>query len=217
MPPSADALQEQARQLLPAARAGDSAALGRLLELFRGYLAAIAGAELASGVAPKANPSDVVQETFLEAQRLFARFQGEQADELRAWLRAILHNKLRELHNRYFGTHKRQVGREVSLDESGAEGHLRDVLADGQSTPSAQALRQEEADALSAALGRLPEDYRQAIVWRNWEELSFAEIGRRLGRSEDAARMLFGRALERLAHELEPDDASGRSDGASGP
>ncbi len=198
----AEGRAERARQLLGAARAGDRAALGQLMELFRGYLLSIADEELAQLVQPKAGPSDVVQDTFLEAQGLFARFGGEQGDEFRAWLRAILLNKLSELHNRYLGAQKRQADREQSLD---APGPLRDALAVGGSTPSARAVRREESAALADALGRLPEAHRQAIVWRNWDGLTFAEIGQRLGRSEDAARMLFGRALERLAEEVARD------------
>jgi RNA polymerase sigma-70 factor, ECF subfamily len=203
----APAPTEQARRLLAAARAGDADALGRLMELYRGYLLAVAGQELSAGALPKAGPSDVVQETFLVAHRLFANFQGEQGDDFRAWLRAILRNKVSELHGHYFGAQKRQAGREQSLDQSGEHGPWRETLAGGGSTPSGAAVRNEEEQRLEAALARLPELSRQVIVWRKWDGLSFAEIGHRLGRSEDAARMLFGRALERLQQEIESDHA----------
>jgi RNA polymerase sigma-70 factor (ECF subfamily) len=196
---------KKSSQLLAKARDGNVEALGELMELFRSYLLTIAQDELAAVVQPKAGASDIVQDTFLEAQRLFSRFQGEQGDEFRAWLRAILHNKLSELHNHYFAVQKRNVGREQSLDQSGDSGPLRDVVPGSMSTPSGHAVRNEENQALMAALNRLPEMARQTIVWRNWEGLSFAEIGRRLGRSEDAARMYFGRAVEQLAVEMERD------------
>lgn len=195
---------EQARQLLAQAQAGDATAFGRLLELHRNYLLTIAAQELTAPLRQKAGPSDVVQDTFVEAQRLFQRFQGGEGEEFRAWIRAILLNKLSELHNRYFEVEKREVGRETSLDQSGEVGRLRDAIVGTAETPSSEAMRGEQEHLLLAALARLPELDRQVITWRNWDGLSFSEIGQRLGRSEDAARMFFGRSLERLLRELEP-------------
>lgn len=202
---------EQARGLLMAARTGDEAALGQLLELFRNYLVAIADDELAIDVRPKTAASDVVQDTLLEACCLFDRFHGDQGDELRAWLRAILRNKLADLHDRY-GAQKRRVDREHSLDESGANGPLRQVLPGNSATPSAKAAQNEQLDQLAQAVARLPERDRQVLIWRNDEGLPFAEIGRRLGRSEDAARMAFGRIIERLQELMDNQHEPRRSD-----
>ena len=66
---------------------------------------------------------------------------------------------------------------------------------------------------MSEALARLPEHYRQVLAWRSFEGLSFAEIGRRLERSEDAVRMLYTRAFERLQVEMGLDDAAPGPDG----
>jgi DNA-directed RNA polymerase specialized sigma24 family protein len=57
---------------------------------------------------------------------------------------------------------------------------------------------------MERVLGRLPGLYRQMIHWRNWERRSFEEIGRRTGRSAEAARQLWRRALEQLRHFLGP-------------
>ncbi len=212
MPPAEDDWKGRARDLLRAAREGDDAARGQLLELYRKYLLTIAEGELAGNLRPKAGASDVVQDTLLEAHAFFARFIGEQGDEFRAWLRGILLNKLAQVHAHYNEVQKRQVGREQSLDASGAEGPLRDVVPGRASTPSGHAIRDEEGRQVREALARLPEDVRQVIVWRNWDGLPFAEIGRRLGRSEDAARMFFTRAVEQLAEELGGDRGDQRSD-----
>jgi RNA polymerase sigma-70 factor (ECF subfamily) len=143
---------EKARTLLAQARAGSEAALGELLELYRGYLLSVAGKELGRALQAKAGPSDVVQDTFLEAQRLFARFEGAAAAQFLGWLRAILHNKLSEYHNRYQATQKRQVERERSLEQSGPDGALAECLPAATSTPSVRAMRQEEAQQLRQAV-----------------------------------------------------------------
>jgi RNA polymerase sigma-70 factor (ECF subfamily) len=56
----------------------------------------------------------------------------------------------------------------------------------------------ERASHLEAALETLSADHREVILLRKFEELSFAEIGRRLGKSEDACRMLLARAMTAL-------------------
>jgi RNA polymerase sigma-70 factor (ECF subfamily) len=210
MPAAEDHWKEQAEPLLRAAQAGDAVARGQLLELYRNYLSAIADAELANALRPKAGASDVVQDTLLEAHNFFARFEGEEGDGFRAWLRGILMNKLAQIHAHYHDVQKRQVDREQSLEESGDAGCLRDGLVAADLSPSGQVVRDEEEQHLHNILAQLPEAVRQVIVWRNWEGQSFAEIGRRLGRSEDAARMFFTRALEMLAEKLGARDADRR-------
>src|SRR5260370_1106609 len=75
------------------------------------------------------------------------------------------------------------------------------VTADALS-PSGQVIAREQCEAVQRALQQLPEDYRQVIVWRYQEGSSFEEIAQRLQRSENAARKLWFRALERLEREL---------------
>src|SRR5262245_19783679 len=189
---------EQLGQWLEAARAGSPEALGRALEACRAYLLHVANAELDPGLRAKAGASDLVQETVLEAQRIFERFHGSDAGELHAWLRAILSNKLATFTRQYRSTDKRQVAREQSLSPAAPLGPA------PVSTPSAAAVRLEVAGAVERALEKLPEHYRQVIRWRQWEGLSFEEIARRLDRTPDAARMLWWRAVERLEQELGP-------------
>src|SRR5436190_6551829 len=101
---------------LPGARAGSPEALGQVLEACRGYLLVVAQRELAPDLRAKGGASDLVQETFLEAQRDFPQFHGDSEAELRAWLRRLLLNNLANFTRGYRGTGKRQVGREVALD-----------------------------------------------------------------------------------------------------
>jgi RNA polymerase sigma-70 factor (ECF subfamily) len=189
------------------ARGGSAEALGRLLEGCRQYLLLVANEELPPDLRPKVAASDLVQDTFVKAHEHFAQFRGARPDELLAWLRRILLNDLATCGRRYYETDKRQLSREVPLADT-PRAHLQNVLASEAESPRAQLLAQEKADALDRALGQLPEHYRNAILWRTRDELPFEEIGRRLGRSERAARKLWVRAVERLHDLLEPGDGS---------
>jgi RNA polymerase sigma-70 factor (ECF subfamily) len=187
---------------LIAARGGSAEALGQALEACRAYLLLVANRELEPELQAKAGASDLVQETFLNAQRNFHQFQGASPEELRGWLRAILLNNLGNLRRRYRDTDKRQLARELSLESDDSQDDLKKNLAANTPSPSDHAVRHEQTAAVEQALARLPEDHRQVIVWRHQENCSFEEIGQRLGRSVDAARMLWWRAIERLQDEL---------------
>jgi RNA polymerase sigma-70 factor (ECF subfamily) len=187
------------------ARTGSGQALGQLLETCRQYLLLVANQQLPPDLRPKVAPSDLVQETFLKAQGNFGRFQGATKEELLAWLRRILLNHLANT-ARHFQTSGRRLGREVALEEGSTVAARTNGVADPALTPSAEASAREKSAALHLALAQLPEHYRQVIRWRNWEKLSFAEIGERTGRSADAARMLWARAVEQLQQFLESPD-----------
>lgn len=184
---------------LAGARAGSGEALGRLLQLCRNYLLLVANEQLDADLRGKGGASDLVQETFLEAQRDFARFQGATEAEWLAWLRRILVNNAGNF-TRRFRTGKRDAGREVMLGSADSAGP---VLPDSLLTPSSQAMEREEAAALQQALARLSDDYRRVLVLRYQDGRSFAEIGRLLERSAEAARKLWARAMERLQEESE--------------
>jgi RNA polymerase sigma-70 factor (ECF subfamily) len=186
--------------LLARARGGDGAARGRLLDLYRNYLRLLARTQIDAELRVRLDPSDLVQETLLEAHRDFERFTGASEGELLAWLRRILVRNLVDEAKR-FRTRKRGAGRQQSLEEllDRSSADFDRKLAAGTSTPSAQAARREQAVILADALARLPADYREVIILRNLEQLPFEEIARRLGRSSGAARMLWARALEKLS------------------
>ena len=194
---------DDAGRLVAAARAGSREALGRALEDCRRYLLAIAERQLDPDLRSKGGASDLVQETFLEAQRDFARFQGSSPDELRAWLRQVLLHNVGAFTHRFRGTTKRAVGREVALAAGGSSADLGPDLAGSTLTPSGVAIEHEQAVALRRALERLPEEYRRVVVLRFEEGRSFEEIGRLTGRSPDAARKVWSRAMERLRQEWE--------------
>jgi RNA polymerase sigma-70 factor (ECF subfamily) len=192
-------------QHLPAARAGSQEALGEILEACRRYLLGIANREFDAGLRAKGNPSDVVQETFLEAQRDFANFRGSTDAELFTWLRRILLHNLANFIRHYRQTDKRQVGREVDLAPADSTGHEGPALAGDTPTPSRQVMAGEEARELHEAIARLPDDYRQVLLLRYLEDRSFEEIGQIMQRTANAVRLLWGRAVERLQQELEPE------------
>jgi RNA polymerase sigma-70 factor (ECF subfamily) len=190
-----------AAQWIESAKRGDQEALGRSLEMCRQYLTLVADRELGKDLKAKAGASDLVQQTFLEAHRDFDRFQGRTESELRAWLRAILRNDLAHVADRYRRTAKREIRREVAIDDSAHAG-LRETLVEETQPPSVRAVLREEEEALRCAMARLPERHRRILHWRNRDGESFEQIGRRLDISAGAARKTWGRVIVRLQVEM---------------
>lgn len=186
--------------LLQEARAGDAETLGRLLELYRRYLALLARMQIGQRLQGKVDASDLVQETFLEAHRSFPSFRGTSEAELVRWLRQILAANLTDLLRRYLGTKGRDVRLEREITEAldCSSARLDCGLVAPQSSPSHQASRREQAVLLADALEQLPADYREVLVLRHLEGLTFPEVARRMERSLDSVDKLWMRALARL-------------------
>ena len=185
-------------QLIREARGGCRTALGQLLEACRPYLLEVGEGEIDADLRPKGGASDLVQDTFLEAQQGFAQFQGKSQDELRAWLRLILIHNAANFRTHYRGRAKRQVGREVPLDGQCGD----DAEPEWPVAPVASA---EEADRVRAEVAQLPLVYRRVIELRAWGGLTFEQIGVMLKCSAEAARKYWARAQARLAARLGPE------------
>jgi RNA polymerase sigma-70 factor (ECF subfamily) len=198
--PSSDAPVEEK---IAAARAGSAKALGQLFETFRRYLLLVANRALDADLQAKVGASDLVQETFLQAQKAFGGFAGRTERDLVAWLHGILVNNIADLTRHYRHTAKRQVSLEVPLNLDDPSGDRAKGLAAQTESPSWQALSREEDERLQEALRRLPAHYLQVIQLRNRDGQSFAAIGAKMNRTADAARMLWLRALKQLQQELE--------------
>lgn len=198
--PVPDAAAGDLPSLLAAARRGDAAAWGALLAGHRPYLTLLAEVHLGRRLRVKADPADLVQETFLQAHRAFADFRGATPAELLAWLQQILASRLAKLVRRYYGTRARDLRVEEDFADSSAA--VAAALVDPGSSPSTRAARGDEAVRVAAALERLTPDQRQVIVFRQIEGLPFARVGELMGRSEDAATQLWLRALRSLREGL---------------
>jgi RNA polymerase sigma-70 factor, ECF subfamily len=171
------------------------------LARFRSYLHLLARLQL--GDRPGLDPSDLVQQTLLEAHRELSACRAVTDAERAAWLRRILANNLADaMRARTRG--KRDVGREVSLDaaitESSAQLGL--WLAAPGASPPQEANQHEQAVRLANALAGLPEAEREALVLQHWQGLTVVQIGERLGRTPAAVGGLLKRGLKRLRERM---------------
>jgi RNA polymerase sigma-70 factor (ECF subfamily) len=200
-PPDVPAQTDDFQKDLQAARDGSDEAMGRVLERFRPYLLRIANDELDSGLRAKVGASDLAQQSLLEAQQDFAAFRGAGPEDLMGWLRGILRHNLADTRAAYQEAAKRQLQQEEFLDGASG-GSLRDKLVANTPSPLERVVADEQAQVVQRALDGLPEDYRHVLTLRHQQGQSFVQIGATLGRSADAVRKLWFRAVELLRQEL---------------
>jgi RNA polymerase sigma-70 factor (ECF subfamily) len=196
-------LRDSIAGLLIKARNGDRAALDRLFAACRNYALIVAQAQTESWLQAKLDPSDLVQQSMLEAYRAFPSFQGETSAEWLAWLRRIVQHNALDLARHFGVAEKRQVGREVPLERLTAHPDGVHDPAASDMTPSELLISQEREVLVADALARLPAEHRQVIVLRNLQGLPFDEVARLMGRSRPAAQMLWTRALRKMQELLD--------------
>ena len=198
------AMIADAELLIASARAGDTATLGRLLELYRNYLRVLARIEIGRRLQGKVDASDVVQEAFLSAHRYFPNFRGTAEPQFAKWLREILAGTLANQVRHYAGTQARDIGLELGLvsDLDQSSYGLAAIPVDPHSSPSQQAVRGEQTRLVAEALSRLPDDYQAVIVLRHMEGLPFAEVAERMGKSVDSVEKLWLRGITQLRRSM---------------
>lgn len=191
------------RELLRRWHGGEEEALGELVAQDAAWIAEHVRRRLGPQLRARVDTGDIVQHTLVEVLKTGPRFVVDDREHLRALLARMVENVLR-YHARHAQQQKRDVRREVSTAPPAASESVLFLspAADGPG-PATQAAAAETRDWLRLALELLAPDDRDVIVWREYDELPFAEIGARLGIPEAHARVRFQRALPKLGRKLQ--------------
>ena len=172
-------------------------------EGFRDYLCLLARMHLDRRLRRKVDPSDIVQQTLLQAFESRDTFRGKTTEEQGAWLRSILARKL--LHaGRDFRSEKRDVTREVSFEAeiAGGSNRLMTWLKASGTSPSQKLLKEERLLQLASVVADLPEDQQEVLVLHHCQGWSLEQIGTHLGRSVPSVAGLLRRGLACLRERL---------------
>jgi len=169
------------------------------LERHRAYLELLARLHLHPRLRSKLGASDIVQQTLLKAAQNLRQFKGRGNAEMAGWLRRILSNTLIDAVREFEGA-KRDVCLERSLEATltQSSARLEASLQGSANSPSEQAMRHEQLMQLSAALGQLPEDQRQAVEMHYLQACTVVEIAGQMARTERSVAGLVRRGLQKL-------------------
>jgi RNA polymerase sigma-70 factor (ECF subfamily) len=181
--------------------AGDAAALAGVFELYRPRLRRMVQLRLDRRLQGRVDPSDILQEAFLDVSGRAADCAGRAEMPFFLWLRMMTGQKLLEVHRRHLGTQARDASREISLCQGYPEVNS-NLLASqllGQLTSASQAaMRAEQQVRLEAILNGMEPIDREILTLRHFEELTNAEVAQVLGLSKSATSNRYVRALTRL-------------------
>jgi len=189
-------------ELIERAATADPAAVGELFRQHYDRLRRLIHLRLDHRLRGRLDPSDVLQETFLEYARALPEYVKNPEIPFYLWLRCITGRKLRALHRKHLGTRMRDAGRELSLNR-GALPEASSVSLAAQllgklTSPSQAMLRAEVQLQIQEALNEMEPIDREVLALRHYEQLSNRETAYVLELSEAAASIRFIRALRRL-------------------
>jgi len=192
----------EADRLLGQVARGDPERLGALLELCRPRLRRMVALRLDTRLHGRIDPSDVIQETYLEASARLAEYLQKPTMPFFLWLRFLAGQKLVTLHRHHLGRQMRDAGREVALYRGSlpetTSAALAARLLGHEARPSEAAIRAELKIRLQEALNGMDPLDREILALRHFEQLSLAETAQVLGLTESGACRRHLRALKRL-------------------
>jgi RNA polymerase sigma-70 factor (ECF subfamily) len=188
---------DESERLIEGLQQRDEQALTAVFDQHRDYLRQVVRLRMDAQMSARVDPSDVIQEAYLQAFRRLEGFLSRRPLPLRIWLRETALECLLQLRRKHVGAQARSVKCEVCLPEQSS------ILLAGQAvgdatTPSQHALRGELATQVQQALTQLSDEDREMLLVRNYEGLTNQEAAYVFGISGEAARKRYTRALLRL-------------------
>jgi RNA polymerase sigma-70 factor, ECF subfamily len=189
------------------AAAGDAVAWQTLIERHHARLRRMVGLRLDPRLRGRVDPSDVLQEAYLDASRQLPAYVESPPLPLFLWLRQLVGTRLAKAHRSHLGTAARDVRREAAPEPLPAVSSvvLAEQLVANGPRPSEAAARQELRDRLFTTLEQMDSLDREVLALRHFEQLTNGEAARTLGLTDGAASKRYIRALERLRDLLATD------------
>jgi RNA polymerase sigma-70 factor (ECF subfamily) len=169
------------------------------LDYCRHYLRLLAATGLNQQLRAKLDPSDIVQQTMLQAYKAKNNFRGTTENELMAWVKQILTRNLIKA-ARDFGRQKRDVAREQSIEATLQRSWLKvdQILAESHSSPLDRMTRQEEQFLLCNAVSELPEFQRRAVELHHFLGMPISQVAKEMEKTPVAVSGLLKRGLRTL-------------------
>jgi len=197
---------DEVQALLNRLRAGDRDALAELFARYREPLRRMVTLRLDQRLTGRVSPSDVLQETYVDAMKRVPHLFENPDMPFFVWLRWIAGQRSVEVHRQHLGARMRVAGLEISLDKTypaaASSACLAAHLAAGLTSPSRAAIRGETLAQLEKALESLDPIDSEVLALRHFEELSNNEVASLLGIQKAAASKRYVRALTRLKEAL---------------
>jgi RNA polymerase sigma-70 factor (ECF subfamily) len=193
------------QHLVTLAKKGDRTALEQLCQVYGERVHWIVRFRMGRELRSKLDSMDLVQDAFVSALEDLGDFTYRDEGDFLRWLSKIAENRIRD-NVKKIHANKRNIRKEVPLRNRVPTTQGGHVGAPGPvvtTTPSVVISQREELSRLDKAIDELRPEYREVIILKKIEGLSYKEIGNRLGKSTDAVGMLVSRAMISLINAFE--------------
>jgi RNA polymerase sigma-70 factor (ECF subfamily) len=193
------------QHLVALAKEGDRTALEQLCQVYGERVHWIVRFRMGGEIRSKLDSMDVVQDAFVMALQDLDDFTYRDEGDFLRWMSKVVENRIRD-NIKKLHADKRNICKEILLRDHLPTGQRSSPGAAGPvvtTTPSVIISKKEELDKLEKAIDQLRPEYREAIILRKIEGLSYKDIGDRLGKSADAVGMLVSRAMVALISAFE--------------
>jgi RNA polymerase sigma-70 factor, ECF subfamily len=198
----------ETERLLAEAGGGDREALERLLDRHRSYVRQVVAMRIDPQMATRVDPSDIVQETQMEALRRLPDYLARRPMPFRLWLIKTAHERLIVARRRHLQAGRRAVSREEPLPDASSLLLARRIIA-ADPSPSQQLNQRELAERVRGAMAELPAVDREILMLRTFEGLSNQETALLLDLDPGTSSKRYGRAILRLHAILTEDGLTG--------
>lgn len=170
---------------------------------YRAYLRFLSSTAVPLKLRAKLDPSDLVQQTLLQAYRALPSFGGSSEGEMLAWLRQILARNVTRA-TRDYNRQRRSVSRERAVKQAVESSSMRiaHILDSHGTAPPDAVIQGERILHLCAAIETLPDAQREAVTLHHLEGLTISEVAGRMDRSVAAVAGLLKRGLKSLRQSI---------------
>ncbi len=193
--------EENLQSLVNAAATGDQSALATILDTHRERLRHMVAMRLNPIVRARLNPSDVLQESFLDARKKFAEYAANPKHSVYFWLRNLVARRLGKIHRFHLDAEMRDAKREMPLEanfNNASSIYLASHLAASSYSIERNLVQEELQGRIQVALDSMEEKDREVIALRHFEELSTEETAEILNITRSGVLKRYTRALRKL-------------------
>ncbi len=192
-------VEERDELLIERSLAGDEEAFRELYNRYSQEVLGYIRRRLPGKLRRRVSVADLLQDTYATAFQRLPDYEGPRETSFRHWILQIADFKLKACSRHHLDVAKRAANRELSR-QLRPETH---AFGGREPTPSAHAMAAETEVALDRAMRALPDDYRTILHLVHEQGYGIADAAEQMSRSVAAGRKLYGRAVDRLAEELE--------------
>jgi len=178
---------------------GDKKGLEALIEHHISWLRMYIHKRIGPVLRKKAESCDYVQDAMVQFLKYGPKIHITDKDHFRALLGRIIESTLSDKHD-WYTARRREIARERPLPSDTVL--CLDPPRKQQKTPSISVEGYEREALVRLGMELLDEDYREILILRKWDNLSFSEIGKHFGISGVAARMRHNRAVRKLGSKI---------------